>query len=276
MICSDNKHYRENCSQMIDKFVERGYTKNIIKNEIRKVENINRKELIEKQKRKDNSRIPLCLTYSRNMPPISKHIIEKWNILQINENFKNIFKENPIVAYRKNKSIKEIIGGNTIVNNKVYKSKINQDLGQCKPCNTNRPSLCCKQVVNTDTFQSVITKKVYQIYHRVDCKSKYVIYLLECTICNIQYIGKSETQFNIRLNNHRKDVKNPNSIPVCKHFNEPGHNFSTHAKFIIIEQLRNTNNISKAILSERLKDRENFWIKTLKTLKPNGFNQEFN
>ena len=35
-----------------------------------------------------------------------------------------------------------------------------------------------------------------------------------------QYIGKAETSFNLRLNNHRDDGKNPHpkTIPVCKHF----------------------------------------------------------
>ena len=44
------------------------------------------------------------------------------------------------------------------------------------------------------------------IFHDLNCKSKLLKYLMECRICRIQYIGKSETEFNIRLNNHRKDV----------------------------------------------------------------------
>ena len=32
---------------------------------------------------------------------------------------------------------------------------------------------------------------------------------MECTSCKQQYVGKAETPFNIRLNNHRNDVKNP-------------------------------------------------------------------
>ena len=56
----------------------------------------------------------------------------------------------------------------------------------------------------------------------------------------IQYVGKAGTAFNIRLNNHRKDVKDPKTIPVEKHFNQTGHNFNLHAKFIIIEQLQDT------------------------------------
>ena len=48
----------------------------------------------------------------------------------------------------------------------------------------------------------------------------------------MQYVGKSETEFNLGLKNHRKDTKKPNSIISCKNFQEQGHNFNKHAKFI--------------------------------------------
>ena len=74
-------------------------------------------------------------------------------------------------------------------------------------------------------------------------------------LCNKQYVGKAETGFNIRLNNNRKDTKNPNAILACKHFQQQGHNFNSHAKFI---------NIDKLIA----------WIQKLKTLVPYGLNQK--
>ena len=40
-------------------------------------------------------------------------------------------------------------------------------------------------------------------------------------ICNTNpIVGKAETSFNVRLNNHRKDVKDPKAIPADKHFNQ--------------------------------------------------------
>ena len=97
---------------------------------------------------------------------------------------------------------------------------------------------------------------------------------MECELCNIQYVGKAETAFNIRLNNHRKDVKDPKAIPADKHFNQTGHNFNKHAKFILIEQLQNIDKTSSETLKDRLKKREKFWINKLKTLTPLGLNQE--
>ena len=39
------------------------------------------------------------------------------------------------------------------------------------------------------------TKEKFNIYHKVSCKSNYVIHLLECLLYKIQYVGKSETLF---------------------------------------------------------------------------------
>ena len=98
---------------------------------------------------------------------------------------------------------------------------------------------------------------------------------MECTLCKRQYTDKSETAFNIKLNNHRNDVHKTNTPEVDQHFRLPGHNFNRHAKFTLIEQLNNTE-IDKELLTFTLKKCEDFWIHKLKTLKPHGFNAEFN
>ena len=159
-------------------------------------------------------------------------------------------------------------------NEKFIKTKNNHHTGKCVPCNSTR-CLCCQQLSKA-TFKSNQTNKTFKIYHRVNCKSNFVIYLLECYICNIQYIGKSETPFNIRLNNHRKDVKYPNATPAFKYLNRHDHDFNNHGKINIIEHLRNICTTSTETLKERLKQRENFWIMKLETLASHGLNQDLN
>ena len=99
---------------------------------------------------------------------------------------------------------------------------------------------------------------------------------MECDKCkNKQYIGKSEWPMNFRINKHRDDSKQTNSIPICQHFSSSEHNFNRHARFTIIETLRDQ---TKPLLELRknLESRENFWIKRMKTLQPQGFNQKLN
>ena len=85
---------------------------------------------------------------------------------------------------------------------------------------------------------------------------------MECTLRKMQYVGKSEPIFNIRLNNHRKNIKKPDAILACRHFQERNHVFNKHTKSFIIDKPRNTTK-SKGILRQRLVERENFWIQTL-------------
>ena len=89
----------------------------------------------------------------------------------------------------------------------------------------------------------------------------------------MQYVGEAETAFNLRLNNYRKDTKKPNSILACKNFQEQGHNFNKHAKFIIIDKMIRLHG-SKEALREMLVVREHFWIQKVKARVSFGLNQK--
>ena len=99
---------------------------------------------------------------------------------------------------------------------------------------------------------------------------------MECAVCKVQYVGKAETTFNIRLNNHRKDVNNPKFIPADLHFRKTGHSFNLRAKFTLIEQLSHIHTTDKDTLKFRLKRREGFWISKYETPTPKGLSQELN
>ena len=71
--------------------------------------------------------------------------------------------------------------------------------------------------------------------HDSNYKTKLLIYFIQCRTSRIQYIVKSETKFNIRLNNHRKHVNRQNAPRVEQHFKLP----NQHARFNLIEQLEN-------------------------------------
>ena len=57
---------------------------------------------------------------------------------------------------------------------------------------------------------------------------------MKCAICDLQYVRKNETPFKIRLNNHRKEVKDPKAILADKHFQKSDHRFNKHARFTIV------------------------------------------
>ena len=86
---------------------------------------------------------------------------------------------------------------------------------------------------------------MFNIFHKLTCKSQYVTYLMECILCKIQYVEKSGTSIHLRLNNHM--------IPTCHRFKTLGHDFVKHAIFSLIEQISETSNVSKDTLRIQLK-----------------------
>ena len=79
----------------------------------------------------------------------------------------------------------------------------------------------------------------------------------------------------MHLNNHRSDASDPNVIPACRHFAQSNHDFNTHAKFTLIETIKNGNKPAE-VIQDILRKRKNFWINRLETLHPHGLNQELN
>ena len=61
--------------------------------------------ITEKDKRQKSDWIPLVITYNRFLPNITKTIRKNRSILQINENFKEIFKNELRTAFKRNKNI---------------------------------------------------------------------------------------------------------------------------------------------------------------------------
>ena len=115
---------------------------------------------------------------------------------------------------------------------------------------------CCKQVILATPFERNATLRTYQIFYQLNCKSSYIIYLLDCLKYQVQYVKKSETELkNIRLNNHRKAVTRKDSILASNHFDIEGQISDIFAKFIAIEQ-HNQTNLEKLTVPKRFKIRE--------------------
>ena len=66
--------------------------------------------------------------------------------------------------------------------------------GEYIPYNISR-RLSYQQIIETITLESIQTKETFNIYHKTSCKSNYVIYLLDCPLCKIQYVEESELFF---------------------------------------------------------------------------------
>ena len=233
-ICSTQNEFEIHSSNLLQQLKKKSYHHDTLKEQIEKARVQERTLLLNKSSQEVKQSIPISITYNRTLPKIKSVVDKHWHVLQVNHELKKRFQSLPIIAFRKNKNLKQIIGSNTIEHNEKLIRSNNKVNGKSSSCLSSTRTLSCKQVVSTTSFKSNQTNGIFKIFHNINCKSTFLIYLLECNICNIQYIGKSETTFNIRLNNHRKDVKDPNALPADKHFTLRGHDFNINAKFTLI------------------------------------------
>ena len=87
--------------------------------------------------------------------------MKHWNLLHINPNLAEIFQNLSILALRRNKNLRYIIGTKLIENGKI-KRKLNKKIqGKCTPCLANSRTLYCKQVVHKTTFRSNQTNRIF-------------------------------------------------------------------------------------------------------------------
>ena len=105
-----------------------------------------RKELSKKRDSTTSkeTNIPLVLKYRRSLPNIGKVVRKHWNILSINKAFKEIFQNEPVTVFKRNKNFKELIGSNRIEHNKAKKHDNIMKKHKCSPCSANNRTLCWK------------------------------------------------------------------------------------------------------------------------------------
>ena len=78
-------------------------------------------------------------------------------------------------------------------------------------------NLCqvCKNVAETDTFQSFVDKKVHKNNHRFTYSDKCLVHLLSCNVFQRQYNGRTVNESRYRWDNYKNN--NRKSLKVDDH-----------------------------------------------------------
>ena len=127
----------------------------------------------------------------------------------------------------------------------------------------------CRHMQHSSSYPNKVTGKQYNIFCTVNCKSVNIIYIIECSVCGLQYVGESKQPFHKRLNGHRSDFTKKPFLSVSQHFRLSDHSLDdfNRMKIIVIEQ--------NCLWSDfQRENRERFWIKELRVLHPDGINRK--
>jgi len=143
------------CEKLKQQFLKRGYKLEEINDQIYKAVTLK----LTKHDKNNTNRIPFINTFNSTLPPIKEIIHKRWDILKQKPNIEDIFANPGMLTFRRSKNIKDMIGSNNILNDRIMKTKPRtKTIQPCQPCN-HSSSLCCKYLSSTETFTSNVTNK---------------------------------------------------------------------------------------------------------------------
>ena len=238
--------------------MKRGYSDNDTEKELRKVDKLDRSNLLNYRKNTSkNNRVPFVVNYSKGLPDIHKILRNRQKILENSDRLKSAFRDMPIVAFRRDKNLKDIL---------VHKKHNNQFFRQenmCEPCGAKKCVLC-QYVHKSHNFQDCKGRK-YKIKNYINCKSSNVVYGIFCKKCDkIVYVGETGSTLYQRHVLNLSLIRRQTDDPVATHFYTDSHSVKDYS-IIGIEKLYKDDTYRRF--------RENLWKKKLNTYAPSGINK---
>ncbi|XP_019614385.1 PREDICTED: uncharacterized protein LOC109462296 [Branchiostoma belcheri] len=220
---NNKDHYRkvDHCVSEEHATKKRGYEETLLDAAITRAQERSREDTLQKKTpTAPQDRTVLVTTYSPHPPPLHTVITKYWNLVQLSSRTRDIFQDPPLVAYRRNKNIKDML-----VRARIPKE--NRNLLEkfvpsgSFPCGKNGCTNCA-YVKKANNFKSHRTGKCYAIRTHINCQSKNIVYLIQCKKYGVQYVGETKQTLANRLNSHRSAINTctKKDTPVSAHFNQ--------------------------------------------------------
>ena len=264
MLCSEDETLAERVKEYAKYFCMAGWKYNFALKELQKGATQNRLDLIKRPRKQKPKKIAWVTTYDPRLPSKSKIIRDNLSILYSNEKNKDIFPTGIIIsAEKKRKNLGQLFKP-TIP---TRKSKpIIQDLPGFYICKASKCDTCLH---SSDLFEikSPWDNRKWVIRKHLNCLSKFVIYLIRCTLHpNLWYVGSTKS-LKLRWANHKSDcrLKKVNKCCVAKHVTEIQHPVSANFDYLKIHVIDSVSNESQLL------QKELFWQANLGTIF-NGLN----
>ena len=141
-ICTSTEDFWNHANTLLKDLVKRGYKEETVSKEIDRAASQDRNTLLTYKEKTTTNRIPLIITYNRTLPDLNDIINKTWEHLQINPSTASKFPEKPILCYKRNCNLRDLIGQTKISRNKVVrKRELNR--GRCTAVHATEDLTAC-------------------------------------------------------------------------------------------------------------------------------------
>ena len=251
-LCTYIEDYWLNVNKFIQYFVKHGYSKKQLENTARVVSEMDRETLLVYRNRPLSTRIPLILTWHNKIRNIPRVISNACNVITRQyPSFKDIFKEPPMIVYRRPRNVKSFL-----VKTKPRSTK---NATSTPRATKTRIEKCMNSATTVTNKQNKRTCKI----EGGSANDSSVIYSAECTKHNLLSVGQTGNTLNQRFNGHRSDIlHHPERCELPKHYNTCSCDFDKELQISVLEKVNGPE--SKRLLQE------DEWITRLNTIHPYG------
>ena len=267
-ICSTSEAFEQRAADLTKFLVYRGYREKFVHDQINRARLLDREELLTPRPKATKNRIPFVVTYHPGLPNIGGILRELHPFLKYSERCRQAIKDVPMMAFRRPKSLQDYL-----VRAKLRPLVQNPggNRGTHK-CTSNRCDVCNYLAVG-DSFSSHVTGTSYTVNHRLDCNSRNVVYLINCKVCGLQYVGSTTTKFRLRFNNHKSRLRAHSKMSaankgkddtIYKHFHSDEHQGLRDIEVHLIDKVNEKDNLLA---------KEGQWAYRLRSVRPEGLNE---
>ena len=234
-VCSEPSERDARFLELKEMLIEREYTPRMIDAAISRAKEIPRDEALKCALRQQKTNRPVfVVTFDPRLPSIPKITRKHWRSMVSQENYlANVFPEAPLVAFRRQRNIREnIIKAKVAPNTITRERRMLNGMKKCGKC------IICSYVKEGNTIKS--NNFTWKINKKVTCQNSNVIYLIQCNKeqCKQQYIGFTTKVFRERMKQHLGYVRNKVLTQATgTHFNLKGHS-KNNMEFTIVEKVR--------------------------------------
>ena len=234
-VCSDNMPRDTRLKELTEMLLDKEYTPGIIKGAIAKAKAIPREQALKCTLRQQKTNRPVfVVTFDPRLPSIPRITRKHWrSMVSQDTHLEAVFPEAPLVAFRRQKNIREhIIRAKVAPQKNQREQRMINGMKKCIKCTV------CSYVKEGNQING--TNFTWKINKKVSCKDSNIIYLIECNKdrCTKRYIGFSTQVFRERMLQHLGYVRNKVlSKATGQHFDMPGHT-KNNMTFTMIEKVR--------------------------------------
>ena len=255
-LCSSEDDFEIQSTRMIDFFVSRHYSRDVVMVGLQRARNISRQTALSQTLKTEESRPKFILSYHPHNIPVKRIILDKWSIISEDGTVGHIFSDKPLVAYRRERNIRDT----------VVRSRLSSDTSIPRSPGTHACGTpgchSCPFLDNQTTIRGI--RKSFTIRRSFNCLLTNLVYVIRCNRCEVLYVGETERALNQRCGEHISDIRHNRGTSVADHFNLIGHS-EYDVRVQVLWHMKSRDVVDRRAMEEH-------FINLFSTLIPSGLN----